>query len=198
MTLKNGNFRFARWDGGPLETVKAMLSNWYYISDPQAIDATSNWYNGSNSLELLLAAHINWIWVTFSNGFSAHTEDAFHHQLDEFVGKCAAHGISVTAYMSMVNVFIDDMRRYEPHIDEWLQTDLQGGLVPYGAATYVGAPTRLLACLNHPEWREYLLARLRKSITIGCNGVMYDNFATLCRCERCRIKWEEYQKPLPM
>jgi len=71
---------------------------------------------------------------------------------------------------------------------------LQGKLIPYGAAKYLDKPTRLIACLNHPEWREGLVTRLQQALDIGADGIMYDNCATMCRRSRCRSKWNSYQK----
>jgi hypothetical protein len=77
-----GQIRFARWDGGALETVKGPLSGWYYMPHPQSIEFTTNWYADGRGIELLLAAGINCIWVTFSNGFSLATELPQQRQLD--------------------------------------------------------------------------------------------------------------------
>lgn len=189
-----GTVRYARWDGGPIEAVKAVLSGWYYIMEPRAMESTLNWYSGSNSLELLLAANINWIWVTYSNGFSMQSERPTHDQLAEFIRRCHQYGIRVTAYMSMVNLFIDDMRKHVPQVDEWVQRNLQGRPIPYGAARYSGEPTRLLACLNHPEWRDYLRKRVEMALEIGVDAMQYDNQWTECRCERCGQAWSEFQQ----
>ncbi len=189
---RTGRVRYARWDGGSLEAAKGILSGWYYLREPRALEATVNWYRGSASLELLCAAGINWIWVTFSNGFSLETERPEQERIAEFARRCHDFGIRVTAYASMVNLFIDDMRRHHPGVDEWLQRDLAGNPIPYGAAKYSGAPTRLLACLNHPEWVAYLRARVKRALEIGLDGYEYDNQHTGCRCARCRGKWESF------
>ena len=38
---------FSRWDGGPLEVCKGMLSGWPYFNAPwpSVVDATSRWYD---------------------------------------------------------------------------------------------------------------------------------------------------------
>jgi hypothetical protein len=184
--------RFARWDGGPLEVGKGILSGWYYMRDPRAIEATLRWYDDAASLELLLAAHINWIWVTFSNGFSHATERPTQERLTAFIARCHAHDIRVTAYASMCNIFIADMRRQHPDVDDWLQRDADGNPIPYGAARYEGAPTRLLACLHHPAWRAWLSETVQRIVAAGCDALMYDNMWTDCRCDRCRQAWRSF------
>ena len=80
--------RFARWDGGPPEVVKAQLSGWYYIDDPRAAEATARWYDDANSLELLREANVNWIWVTVNVGFSDRMERRQQESLAPFVRRC--------------------------------------------------------------------------------------------------------------
>jgi hypothetical protein len=191
---RQGRIRFARWDGGALETAKGLLSGWYYMPHPLSVEATTNWYENGRSLELLLSAGINCIWVTFTNGFSLATELPQQKQLAAFISRCHEHGIKVIAYASMVNVFIADMRAQEPGCDEWLQRTIDGSTIPYGAARYAGEPTRLLACLNHPQWRRYLTERVRRVGEAGGDGVCYDNHWTDCRCDRCREKWQGFQQ----
>lgn len=192
-----GRVRFARWDGGALETAKGLLSGWYYLSDPLAIETTTNWYQDSRSIDLLADAGINCIWVTFTNGFSLATERPQQQQLHGFISRCHERGIRVIAYASMVNVFIQDVRANEPGCEAWLQRTAAGATVPYGAARYTGVPARLLACLNHPAWRDYLVERVRRACEAGADGMSYDNHWTQCRCPRCEEKWTRFQARFP-
>ena len=59
--FQTGKFRSARWDGGPIEAEKGVLSHWvnYTEDDPrQILQATRDWYN-PRTVELLRMAHIN-------------------------------------------------------------------------------------------------------------------------------------------
>ena len=71
-----GSIRFARWDGGPIETAKAFLSGWPGMNPPipDYLYVMTNWYDPS-TIQLLRDAHVNLIWVTFSNGFSIPTRE---------------------------------------------------------------------------------------------------------------------------
>src|ERR1700756_4332577 len=59
---RTGNFSFARWDGGPIEVSKGVLSGWpgFVVPDPQVIYATENLYD-PRTIELIQHAHVNWI-----------------------------------------------------------------------------------------------------------------------------------------
>ena len=72
-----GRIRFARWDGGRIETAKAMLSGWpgFNPPDPNRLETMTNWYR-PETVRFLRDAEINMVWVTFSNGFSNQTEAA--------------------------------------------------------------------------------------------------------------------------
>ncbi len=182
-----GRFRFARWDGGPVETAKAILSGWDYMFHPDSIQACSDWY-GQQSIDLLEQARINWIWVTWSVGFSHQAEQQQRELLKPFIARCHARGIHVTAYMSMANMFWESMFQDEPRSKDWLQVDEDGNPVPYGAAEliYKVGTRRYLACLNHPQWQAYLLQRVDCALDAGADGLFYDNMFTECRCPRCQ------------
>src|SRR5215468_1156729 len=89
---RTGNFGFARWDGGPLEVAKGALSGWpgFVVPDPQVIYATTHLYDPS-TIELLERAHVNWIWVTWSVGFSNETEAAQQALLRTYIEECHRH-----------------------------------------------------------------------------------------------------------
>lgn len=96
---RNGMIRFERWDGGRIETAKAILSGWpnFWPPDPNYLYATDNWYN-PRTIRFLREAGINMIWVTFSNGFSNQTEKLQQDQLTSYIKLCHSQGIHVMAY----------------------------------------------------------------------------------------------------
>ena len=174
---RTGNFSFARWDGGPLEVSKGALSGWpgFVTPDSQVTYATTNLYD-PGTIELLERAHVDWIWVTWSVGFSNQTEAAQQAILRKYIEECHRHGIHVTAYMSIGNMFWQDMFANVPESRDWL-LKINGQPVPYGAADYaaVGQVTRYLADLSLQPWQEYTLARVLAAVDAGADGIMFDN-----------------------
>ena len=174
---RTGNFSFARWDGGPLEVSKGALSGWpgFVVPDPQVIYATTHLYDPT-TIELLERAHVNWIWVTWSVGFSNQTEAAQQVLLRKYIEECHRHGIHVTAYMSIGNIFWEDMFTHVPESRNWL-LKINGQPVPYGTADYaaVGQVTRYLADPSLPAWQEYTLGRVIGAVEAGADGIMFDN-----------------------
>ena len=81
-----GRIRFARWDGGRIETAKAILSGWpgFNPPDPNRLETMTNWYR-PETVRFLREAGINMIWVTFSNGFSNQTEKPNQDQLRRYI-----------------------------------------------------------------------------------------------------------------
>ena len=186
--------RYARWDGGPIEVAKGHLTSWQFMNHPSAIEATCKWYDGDHSIELLRQAEINWIWVTFSAGFSTRTERRQWQILEPFIDRCHAHEISVTAYMSLNNIFIEDMRAEHPDIDEWMQRDLDGGPVAYGVdrRSTERRKKRVLGCMSAEPWRRYVLGRVDAAVERRVDGIMYDNMFADCRCARCAERWRRF------
>lgn len=193
---QTGRFRYARWDGGILDVSKGFLSGWPSWREPDQLLAVANWYEPRN-VELVELAHLNWIWVTFSNGFSLESERPHQERLRQFIAACRRRGIHVTAYMSIANMFPDDMFAREPRSTNWIALSKAGKPIPYGAADYSGFTgiTRYLACLRHPEWRAYLKQRVERVIAAGGEGVMWDNALLVrCHCPRCEadyVRWRE-------
>src|SRR5262249_45304459 len=177
---RTGNFTFARWDGGPLEVSKGVLSGWpgFVVPDPQVIHATTDLYDPA-TIELLERAQVSWIWVTWSVGFSNQTEAAQQAVLRKYIEECHRHGIHVTAYMSIGNIFWEDMFAHEPQSRDWLLM-INGQPVPYGTADYaaVGQVTRYLADLSLKAWQEYTLARVIAAVEAGADAIMFDNNAS--------------------
>jgi len=174
---RTGNFSFARWDGGAIEVTKGSLSGWpgFLPPDAQVTDATTNLYDPSTSA-LLERAQVNWIWVTWSVGFSNETEAPHQALLRKYIEECHRHGIHVTAYLSIGNIFWEDMFAHVPESRDWL-LKINGQPVPYGTADYaaVGQVTRYLADLSLEAWQEYTLGRVVAAVQAGADGIMFDN-----------------------
>lgn len=178
---KPGAIRFARWDGGRIETAKAMLSGWpgFNPPDPDRVFTMTNWYDPS-TVRLLREAGINTIWVTFSNGFSCETEKAHQDELRLYIDECHRSGIHVMAYESIQNMFWDDMYEHVPQSRNWALIGKDGKPTPYSAADYskMGRVTRHMADLAKPEWLAYLRHRVDLALDAGADGIIYDNNAS--------------------
>jgi hypothetical protein len=175
---KNGMVRFARWDGGRLEVVKAILSGWpnFWPPDPNHLYAMDHWYD-PRTIRLLHDAGINMIWVTFSNGFSNQTERLQQEELARYIAECHRQGIHVMAYESISNLFWQDMYENVPESRGWTAIGKDGKPVPYGAAAYrkLGYISRYMADLSNPGWQDYLRERVDLALKAGADGVDYDN-----------------------
>jgi hypothetical protein len=173
-----GKIRFARWDGGRIETAKAVLSGWpgFNPPAPDLLESMTNWYTPA-SIPLLLEARINAIWVTFSNGFSIETERTHMEQVKRYIEECHRHGIRVLAYASIANIFWEDMVERVPESKDWVRIGADGKPTPYGAVSYakVGRVTRYMARISHPGWQDYLRRRVDLALEAGADGIFYDN-----------------------
>jgi hypothetical protein len=173
-----GRIRFARWDGGRIETAKAILSGWpgFNPPDPNLVETMTNWYR-PETVRMLREAGINMIWVTFSNGFSIETESAHQAEVRRYIDECHRNNIRVMAYESIANMFWEDMYQHAPESRTWAYIANDGKPVPYGAGDYtkMGRVTRYMADLRKPEWRAYLRRRIDLALDAGADGVIYDN-----------------------
>jgi len=176
--LLTQKLNFSRWDGGPLEVCKGMLSGWPYFNAPwpSVVDATSRWYD-PETVELAEAMGYNFIWLTFNVGYSIEKERHQWDLLRAYVDTCHARGIRVAAYMSSTNMFVDDMFVREPQSKQWQLLDEKDEPVPYGSASYtrIGRITRVRADLTNPEWKAYMKRRIDAAIEAGFDAIEYDN-----------------------
>jgi len=168
---EQGNFRFIRLDGGNIESRKAARTWWgQNFSEPEK-DVLANIYGRDfdKMLAFLKQAEFNWVWVTWSNGWSMDDEAGNRKQLASVIEKCHANNIKVTAYMSASNMFWWSTFRQEPETRKWLWR-VAGMPVLYG-----GSPFRVLADVTKPEWRQYLLKKAELAIDSGVDAIFYDN-----------------------
>jgi len=187
---------FSRWDGGPIETCKGFLSGWTYFNPPwpAVLDATTRWYD-PQTIELAEAMGHNFLWLTLSVGFSVEREQVQWEQLRPYVQTCHQRGIKVAAYMSLTNLFVDDMFATVPESKDWLLLDGRGKPVPYGAAAYekMGRTTRMLADVSRPEWRAYLKRRVDAAVDLGFDAIEYDNsFFRIGGDERAQQRYDTF------
>ncbi len=176
--LTGQKLNFSRWDGGRIETSKAFLSGWPYFNPPwpDVVDATTRWYD-TGTARLASEMGYNFLWLTFSVGFSIEQERGQWEELSAYIRECHQRGIKVAAYMSSTNMFIEDMFAHVPASKGWLLLDAKDQPVPYSAANFqkIGRTTRQLADITNPDWKDYLKQRIDAAIDLGFDAIEYDN-----------------------
>lgn len=172
--LKSGTIRFARFDGGPIETQKALRSAWAARFTPRDIDVLTNLYGtqGDRMIDLLVQAKINFVWVTYSVGFSWRQEEAQRVAAREMVKKLHARGIRAAAYMCAISVFWESMFKDDPQSVKWIMIGSDG--VPYRYSDGLDA-LRFVADVSNTGWIEYQKRRVGASIDDGFDAIFFDN-----------------------
>ena len=177
--LQTGRFRSTRWDGGPIEAEKGFLTGWahYDEDDPlQMLQATRNWYN-PRTIEFLKIAHINWAWVTWSNGFSPSTELEQAKVLTQYITLCHQNHIHVTAYISIGNMFWKDMFEHVPASIAWVKRDFTE------APLFYSRPNRYMADITNPAWIDLQKKRVEAAVKAGADALWIDNTFAYYRAE---------------
>ena len=96
---EQGNFRFIRIDGGQIESWKAERTWWGSKFSAQEKDVLTHIYDRDfeRILGLLKQAEFNWIWVTWSSGWSLKDENENRENLKKVIARCHENGIHVSA-----------------------------------------------------------------------------------------------------
>ncbi|HUT54190.1 MAG TPA: hypothetical protein VM658_12450 [bacterium] len=176
---EQGNFRFIRIDGGRIETMKAERTWWGKEFSQDEKDVLTNIYGGrfDKMLALLQEARFNWIWVTWSNGWSLQEESENREQLKKVIARCHENNIHVTAYMSATNMFWKSTFKDDPETVKY-------GLFMYGLPIfYAGLPktgpqvnfARRLADVRFAGWRAYLVNKAALAVDAGVDAIFFDN-----------------------
>jgi len=176
---EQGNFRFIRLDGGQIESWKAERTWWGEKFSPEEKDVLAHIYDRDfdQMLALLKQADFNWIWVTWSNGWSLKDEEANRENLTKVIARCHQNGIHVSAYLSASNMFPDSAYRDDPETKKY-------GLWMHGVPMYYAGPSmpdlhiswhRRLADARNPGWRAYLLRKAELAIDAGVDAIVWDN-----------------------
>jgi hypothetical protein len=176
---EQGNFRFIRLDGGQIESWKAERTWWgKKFSGPEK-DVLSHIYDRDfeQMLGLLKQAEFNWIWVTWSSGWSFKDEEENRDNLKKVIARCHANGIHVSAYLSASNMFRKSAFRDDPETKKY-------GLWMHHIPLFYAGPTksdlqiswdRRLADARKPGWRAYLLKKAELAVDAGVDAIAWDN-----------------------
>ena len=176
---EQGNFRFIRLDGGEIETWKAERTWWGKNFSAEEKDVLAHIYNRDfeQMLGLLKQAEFNWIWVTWSSGWSFKDENENRENLKKIIARCHEQGIHVSAYLSASNMFRKSAYRDDPETKNY-------GLWMHGVPMFYAGPSksdlhisweRRLADTRYPGWRAYLLKKAELAVDAGVDAIMWDN-----------------------
>jgi hypothetical protein len=176
---QQGNFRFIRLDGGRIESWKAERTWWGKKFSAEDRDVLAHIYDRDfeKILGLLKQAEFNWIWVTWSSGWSFKDEEENRENLKHVIASCHANGIHVSAYLSASNMFRNSAYRDDPETKKY-------GLWMHGIPMFYAGPTktdlqiswdRRLADTRKPGWRAYLLQKAELAVDAGVDAIMWDN-----------------------
>lgn len=178
---QTGQYRCSRWDGGPLEAEKGKLSGWplWEEGDAEGILSAVGKFYDFKSIAWAKRAGLNWVWVTWSVGFSHETERAQWDMLRPYIAECHKQGLHVTAYISGANMFHADMAKHVPESTNWWELGKDGKPVAYSAASYNKyGVTRYMANIHHPQWLPYQRVRVREALQAGADGFWVDNIGS--------------------
>ena len=176
---EQGNFRFIRLDGGQIESWKADRTWWGKKFSTEEKDVLTHIYDRDfeQMLGLLKQAEFNWIWVTWSNGWSLKDESKNRENLKKVIALCHENGIHVSAYLSATNMFRISAYRDDPETKKY-------GLWMHGIPMFYAGPTkadlqiswkRRLADAREPGWRAYLLKKAEMAVDAGVDAIAWDN-----------------------
>ncbi len=176
---EQGNFRFIRLDGGQIESWKAERTWWGKKFSTEEKDVLTHIYDRDfeKILGLLKQAEFNWIWVTWSSGWSFKAEDENQQNLKKVIARCHENGIHVSAYLSASNMFRNSAFRDDPETRKY-------GLWMHGIPLFYAGPNktdlqiswqRRLADARKPGWRAYLLKKAELAVDAGVDAIVWDN-----------------------
>ena len=176
---EQGNFRFIRLDGGQIESWKAERTWWGKRFSTEEKEILTHIYDRDfeKMLSLLKQADFNWIWVTWSSGWSLKAEEENRENLKKVIARCHENGIHVSAYLSASTMFHKSAFRDDPETKNY-------GLWMHGIPMFYAGPTktdlqiswdRRLADTRKARWRAYLLKKAEMAVDAGADAIIWDN-----------------------
>jgi len=176
---EQGNLHFIRLDGGQIESWKAKRTWWGQKFSAEEKEVLTHIYDRDfeQMLGLLKQAEFNWIWVTWSNGWSLKDEDENRETLKKVIARCHENGIQVSAYLSASNTFRNSAFRDDPETQQY-GLWMHGIPLFYAGLTKTGLHIsweRRLADARKPGWRAYLLKKAELAVDAGVDAIVWDN-----------------------
>jgi len=176
---EQGNFRFIRLDGGQIERWKADRTFWGKEFSADEKDVLTHIYDRDfeQMLGLLKQAEFNWIWVTWSSGWSLRDEEENRENLKKVIARSHENDIRVSAYLSASNMFPTSAFRDDPETKQY-------GLWMHGVPYFYVHQTkrwlhiswkRRLADARKAGWRAYLLKKAELAVDAGADAIVWDN-----------------------
>lgn len=138
----------------------------------------------------LADAGFNRVFLAANWGFPPEIEERYWAEFAEAARHARAHGLRPIAYVQASNAVA--LGSYRDR--DWYAVTPAGGRIPYYSGRY-------MTCLNSPDWRAEVAARVETLIEAGADGIYFDNVwmgatpwilgATYggfagCFCARCR------------
>jgi len=150
------------------------------------------WYEHVHSekmIKRMADLGINTAITHFFKGFGLVFEKEEIERTRKFTKLCHEHGIKVIGYTQFRSIYYETFLDEEPKAKEWIQRNEQGNLKSWGSAYY-----RLMPCINHTEFIDYLKKVIRVGIEyVKLDGFHFDNsYAQPCYCEVCQKKFRKY------
>ncbi len=166
---------FMRLDGGQIEVEKGLLTDWTFLKDKNDQEVAAHLYTKyrTRSLELINELGVDWIWVTWSNGFSLFHETQQREDLTQLIAAAHQRNIKVSAYLSLTNIFWEEMFRREPDSRNWIRKDSAGNPLLYGGK-HVG---RYIGDLKNSQWRDYVKNKVKLALLANVDAIYFDNIS---------------------
>jgi len=117
----------------------------------------------------LKKAHINWAWVTWSNGFSPATERGQQETLARYIELCHQNTFASPPISRWVTCS-EDMFEKVPESIAWVDRLEDGS--PF---VFYTRPNRYMADIGHPGWLNLQRQRVEAAARAGADAFWIDN-----------------------
>ncbi len=205
--VQKGHTQYQNYHAGPSEVAKLVLTQFsllgYTVEEllsenapfggnitPQTVWDRTNKYS-DEFLDEMRAHGKTQIQVSWSCGFSLEAEKLQMQILTDFTKKAHDMDMRICAYLSITNIFWKEAFEKEPFLKNWLAVYTDGSPHLYG-----NSQGRDLACVNQPDWLDYLKNKVSMAIEAGLDHIYFDNVFADCACQVCKDGFADFTKEL--